>query len=380
VLQKTSAEIRPGRGVVVNGAFLSTRSPGLGRMASELVLGLDALLADPGRIAGLGRFELACLPGARPLELANIVRRPAGGLDPEIWEQTALPWLARGRLLINLCNTAPLAHRGGVLAIHDAHVFMMPESHSPSYAAWRRFALPRAAARATRLFTVSEFSRRTLAEHGVAPEARFAVIPNGADHLLRTPSSPEVIRRLGLQDRPFVLAVANAQKHKNVGVLLKAFSGRLAAPFTLVLVGRDGARAFAAAGHAPPAPPRVIFAGRLPDGELRALYEAAVCLAAPSLLEGFGLMTAEAMSLGCPVVASPRAALPEVCGEAAAYADPEDPDAWIGEIRRLAGDAGARAAAVAAGLRRAAGMPWSGSARALLGLIAEAAAEEAVQA
>ena len=162
---------------------------------------------------------------------------------------------------------------------------------------------------------------------------------------------------------------------KNIGVLAKAFSSPAAAAFTLVLVGRDDAKAFAGAGC--PLPPNVVLAGRLPDGELRALYEGAVCLAAPSLLEGFGLMPAEAMSLGCPVVASPRAALPEVCGEAAAYADPHDPDAWLAQIRRFAEDGEARAAAIEASVRRAAGMRWSDSARALLALIAETAAEEA---
>jgi glycosyltransferase involved in cell wall biosynthesis len=375
MLNTAGAEIGGGRGVVLNGAFLSKRSPGLGRMASELVLGLDALLGEAPAPTSIGPVELACRRSAPALSLVNIAQRPAGVLDHDAWEQLELPRLARGRLLVSLCNMAPLACRGGITAIHDAHVFLMPESHTATYAAWYRFALPRTAARATRLFTVSEFSRRTLVERGVAPSAKLSVIPNGGDHLLRTPARPEVIRRLGLQGRPFVLAVANAQKHKNIGVLAKAFSSPSAAAFTLVLVGRDDAKTFAAAGSA--LPPNVILAGRLPDGELRALYEAAVCLAAPSLLEGFGLMPAEAMSLGCPVAASPHAALPEVCGEAPAYADPHDPDAWLAAIRRFAEDGEARAAAIEAGLRRAAHMRWSDSARALLELIAETAAEEA---
>jgi glycosyltransferase involved in cell wall biosynthesis len=51
------------------------------------------------------------------------------------------------------------------------------------------------------------------------------------------------------------------------------------------------------------------------------LYEHAGCFVFPSLYEGFGLPPLEAMSCGCPVIASREASLPEVCGDAAMYCD-----------------------------------------------------------
>ena len=336
-------------------------------MASELVLAADQLLPE----GAPGEVEVLCRRGARPLQLRRITQHRAGLLDADAWEQLELPALARGRLLVNLCNMAPLASRGGITAIHDAHVFLMPGSHTPSYAAWYRFALPRVAARAERLFTVSEFSRRTLVDNGVAAEDRISVIPNGSDHLDATRPDPSIIWRLGLQGRPFVVALANAQSHKNIGVLLEAFRSPAAQPFMLVLIGPHGPGHFIAKGHR--LPERAVFAGVVADAELKALYEAAVCMATPSLLEGFGLCAAEAMSLGCPVIASPRAALPEVCGEAALYADPHDPDAWTAHIRRLAEDGEARAQAIERGLQRARAMRWNDSARKLLELIATVA-------
>jgi glycosyltransferase involved in cell wall biosynthesis len=60
--------------------------------------------------------------------------------------------------------------------------------------------------------------------------------------------------------------------------------------------------------------------------DLSYLYNGAFCFVFPSLYEGFGLPPLEAMSLGCPVVTSNVASLPEVCGNAAIYVDPFDSD------------------------------------------------------
>src|SRR5690606_32855108 len=57
---------------------------------------------------------------------------------------------------------------------------------------------------------------------------------------------------------------------------------------------------------------------------LRALYENAVAFVHPSRYEGFGLPPLEAMALGCPVICSNAAALPETCGDAALYFEPDD--------------------------------------------------------
>jgi len=51
-----------------------------------------------------------------------------------------------------------------------------------------------------------------------------------------------------------------------------------------------------------------------------------------------GLPPLEAMSLGCPVLASPCGAVPEICGAAAIYVDPTDPSAWRDEILALLED------------------------------------------
>ena len=64
--------------------------------------------------------------------------------------------------------------------------------------------------------------------------------------------------------------------------------------------------------------------GLVSSDELRRLYRTAALLAFPSLYEGFGLPSLEAMASGCPVAASNAGSIPEVCGDAAELFDPTD--------------------------------------------------------
>ena len=65
--------------------------------------------------------------------------------------------------------------------------------------------------------------------------------------------------------------------------------------------------------------------GQVSLSELKYLYVNAKALVFPSLFEGFGLPVLEAMTVGCPVIASHLTSIPEVAGEKALYFDPRDP-------------------------------------------------------
>ena len=320
------------------------------------------------RAAEQSAWEMVCPPDAHDIPaLGAIETRIAGPLTWQVWEQFQLPVAARGQLLVSLANLAPIAHPRSITMVHDAQVFISPQSYSKAFAAWYRFALPRIGAKATKILTVSEYSRRQLAEHGVAAYDRIEVLHNGADHVLDVEPVPAVVQDLGLEPQTYVVAFSSTQAHKNLSVLFQAFRRPELSGVTLVLVGGTRAAAYGAAHMSPP--DNVVYAGSIDDGRLRGLLEAAAALAFPSTTEGFGLPPLEAMTLGCPVVAAPCGALPEVCGDAAIYAAPDAPDEWGITLRSLLDSPSLRESRRALGLKNAERFHWADSASRLIGLI-----------
>ncbi|MFC3173506.1 glycosyltransferase family 4 protein [Novosphingobium bradum] len=360
----------------LNGKFLAAPPTGVHRVAGELANALAGLIAA-GHPAARG-LSLEALVPRDGLARAKALRLPVRELAPLAgipWEQLTLPLAHRGEgrgTLLNLCNIGPVLARDAVTMIHDVQVLLSPGSYTAAFRAWYRLVQPALARRHRLLLTVSAYSRAQIVAAGLAPPERIAVVPNGVDHVLATPADPAILARLdlnsgtglasgmGLNAGGYVLALANTQAHKNVGLLLRAFARPELADLKLVLFGAQDRAAFVRAGH--PVPANAVFAGRTSDGELRALMEQALCLAFPSTTEGFGLPPLEAMLLGCPAIVAPCGALPEVCGGAALTAPEDDPAAWAGLIAALARDSALRAALARAGRQRAAGFTWQRSA------------------
>ncbi len=99
----------------------------------------------------------------------------------------------------------------------------------------------------------------------------------------------------------------------------------------------------------------IVCRGYVPHADvLEAMAAAAVVVVPSRWAEPFGLTALEAMASGAALICSDRGGLPEVAGEAALYAGPDEPGALEAAITRMAQDAGLRARLAAAGLARAA--------------------------
>ena len=348
--------------IYINGRFLTQQTTGVQRFAREILRALDALLVSEGSARKHSIVLLTPLGTTPPAGLRSIECRSVGRLQGQAWEQLELPRYTSDGFSLNLCNTAPLAGRYTIVAIHDAGVFAVPDAYSRPFRTWYRLLHPQLGRRAVRMLTVSEFSRAELSRHlGIARD-RITVIPNGGEHILREPADHAILNRLGLSGR-YVLAVSSRSAHKNFGGIQAAAKHMRQQDITLVFAGGANSRIFKAGDTTSG---ESIMTGRVTDAELRALYEGAECFVYPSFYEGFGLPPLEAMTCGCPVVVSRAASLPEVCGEAAMYCDPNDP-ADIGRaLDGVLGDPALQRELRRRGRERALQFTWNRSGTALL--------------
>lgn len=128
----------------------------------------------------------------------------------------------------------------------------------------------------------------------------------------------------------YFLYVGNAYPHKNLERLIEAFQLLIKnsqyKDIKLILVGKKDyfSKLLENEIKNKKLHKNIIFTGFISDTDLKSLYQNAVALIAPALLEGFGLPPLEAMSSGCLVAASKIPVLLEVCGKAAIYFNPED--------------------------------------------------------
>ncbi len=348
--------------LVINGRFLSQKISGVQRVAHEISANL---LKDHQNI------RIIAPPNARDWPAGWPVER-VGSIAGHLWEQTVLPSAAAGATLLSLCNVGPVLHRRHVVMIHDAAIYDTPENYGPAMRAAYRVILPLLGRAARRIVTVSEFSKRRLVHHGVARAERITVSPSGIDHVLGIRPGPSVLKKYGLSQQGYVLAVGPGSQNKNVSLVVRALEKLGEAAPKLVLVGAGADGVFARNTNLDEG--RVRSLGYLQDADLMGLYANALCLAFPSRYEGFGLPPLEAMALGCPAIISDQASLPEICGDAALICGADDVGGMATHIASLTSDPQLRRQMIERGYARAATFTWDRSTRVVSRLIAEAEA------
>lgn len=359
--------------VFLNGKFFAQPLTGVQRFARELLFAVDRLLGSDDLLV-IADFVLlvpaGCYSAELPL-LRHIRVQELRAKRLHAWEQLQLPWVSRRSLLINLSGSAPLLKRQQICTFHDAAVFDIPEAYSDAFGRWYRFLFRTQSQICRRMLTVSEFSKQRLCHHLNVPASAIGVVPNGADHVQRLAYDDAVIERLALTRGRYLLAVGSENPSKNFAALVSAFiATRGDTDIRLVVVGGGNSAVFAQTGSAATVDSRIVRAGRVTDEQLMSLYAHARAFVFPSVYEGFGIPPLEAMMNGCPVLAARAASIPEVCGDAAAYFDPHDPDDMVRVLDWAMADEAGLEVLRQAGKEHAAQFTWEHAARQLLSELA----------
>lgn len=353
----------------INGDFVTLNPNGVARYAREVTSALDALIAE-GHPLARGLDVNLIVPRETQLKLGAIgvllVPEYSRPRLPQFWVQAQLPRHVPGGLL-SFCNLAPISVSRQIACIHDLHTRLMPESYGLLFRWAHRLILPALGRRAAHITTVSQLSRGHLAACGIADANKITVTYNGADHATRWDAGRSQLQPVS--DRPYVLCLGRDQKYKNIELLVRLAPLLDAMGLDLWMAGDAGEAVVSK--FASPVPTNLRLLGRISDDDFKKALAGALCFLFPSRIEGFGLPAVEAMASGCPVVASTSPCLPEVCGDAALYADPDDLDGWADAIGRLRFRPELRRGLVEAGFAQAGRYTWRGIAEIYLKLMAE---------
>lgn len=251
----------------------------------------------------------------------------------------------------------PPVNAGYVTTLHDLAIVRHPER----YRLWQRktgLSRLRKICEAQHIITVSKFTADEAMEiMGVSAECLHP-IHHGCDF---QPDSEEAAPQGFSVPSDFFLFVGSLEPGKNLSLLRQVYalaerSGISLPPLVVVGARWEGVE------HEGEWPAGWIGAGRIPDTELVFLYRRASALLFPSKYEGFGLPLIEAMTLGCPVVCSPVASIPEIVEDAAMQIS-LTPEAYLSNANDLLKKPALRSDLIARGHERAKAFSWEKCAR-----------------
>lgn len=293
---------------------------------------------------------VAC--GASPDEQRTAAPRLGSTFDPSRFDAIVVDALARIAVAPNLDLWR--VSRPVIAMVHELPSVAGGESGPETVARERDY--EESLLRADRLIAASDHGRKVLLSRGVPP-ARIHVVRPGFDHV--PPRGGFHVERYGPVR---ALCVAQWIPRKGILTLVEAWAHRERPGAVLELVGEtdadlDYCESVSSAIDTAPLG-SIIVSGSVDDEALGAAYASADIFVLPSRYEGYGIVYAEALAYGLPIVACDVGPVPDLVGrEAALLVEPDDEEGLSTALDLLLGDPELRARMSAAASRRASSLP-----------------------
>lgn len=221
------------------------------------------------------------------------------------------------------------------------------------------------------IFTPSQYSKNRIMEE-FKVNVPVVVQPWGRMQIQKKDNERT---NLTLQKKPYFLYVGGYDERKGIADLLKAlmlFKKKVNKNYYIVFVGKKRKLSDETEFLLARCKNENLIEelGYVTEQELSGLYQGAIGLCFLSKYEGFGLTPLEAMAHGCPVITTRYTSLPEVCGDAALYVEPDNPDEVIEAMEQIC-DAEIREKYIKKGFKQASSFSWKRSADIFLSNITE---------
>lgn len=349
--------------IVINALFLTQKITGVQRYAIEIAKELKKVFNDEIKFVApknIIHHELAEYLGVEII----------GNFTGFWWEQIDLKYyLSKNKnpLLLNMRNTAPLFHSKNIIVIHDLIFMKNKKWFSKKFPYIYRFFAPILLKNALKIITVSDFSKHDIIKTFNINPDKIEIVYNAVSKEFQEYSNEDFENKYG----DYILAVASfLSPRKNLCNVIEAFNMLQVQDLKLVVVGAE-LKHFSDQNmlNEIKLNKNIILTGYINDKTLANFYKNAKLLVFPSFYEGFGIPAIEAMSCGCPVVASNVTSLPEVCADAAYYADPYKVDDIAGGIDKILNNCELRKELIQKGYQRQSEFSWENSAHKLIKII-----------
>jgi glycosyltransferase involved in cell wall biosynthesis len=258
------------------------------------------------------------------------------------------------------------------MVLHDLAFVHYPQHLKWSHAFYYKRYMGKFLKKATRVATVSEFSKEDILKHFPVNPAKIDVVYSAAKKIFVPINEEEKdkIKTRFTGGKEFFIYVGAIHPRKNLVNLLKAFSlfkKRQKSNLKLVIAGRIAWKSenFVASLRTYKYREDVVLTGYLDEKDLASLVASSYGLIYPSLFEGFGVPVLEAMHAAVPVVTSAASSMEEIAGDAALYADPVVPVDIADKMMMLYKDERLKNELVQKGFLRASSFSWERTAELL---------------
>ena len=367
----------------------------LNKSKGQVRYGIDAESANKEERTGVENYARHLIQamkqhplqeGERVLLYAPTILDDVLGEKPDGWSSQVLAWpLSRGwmklRMGWEMLRRAPdvlfvpsqglpgVVPKRVVTMIHDVGFARAPQLYDPSIRRRLKKVHKRAIKKATRLLVPSEATKQELMSLFKVPAEKIVVTPEAPDKQIYKKMERSEMQSILQKHRlgtNFFLCVGRLEQKKNIVTLIKAFETFKSTrghgdPFELVLVGTPGFGYAWIKKHIDLSvyKEQIKVLGYRSDEEVAVLMNACTAFVFPTWYEGFGIPNLEAMACGAPLITSDIDPHREICGDAALFVSPKEPQSWARTMAQIAREGSLRDELSQKGLKHVEAFDWS---------------------